>query len=304
MTELNLKPGDGDTLRKLLKIGSDVISIGLPVELADAMGLKASERLDRVDWKRWLPKVSKSKSILLWVQKRKDDDQDFFAALSRHLPSKCSLWTFHAMGVLMIDRLTGDAVQTLLTGSGLSDKECRNTGTGYYARRFIRTKGTKAQPVKKDEKVRKKTKSNPETSQRLEMQREKALEAIGMSDAKSNTAAFEAAVKESVKQASGNKKAFKEKLKAQEKAIAKKTLERAEAKKEAAAKKRAAKKKTLKKTVKKAAAKKKPAKKKPVKKKVAKKKAAQKKPAKKKPAKKKPAKKKASKKKAKKKSRR
>lgn len=94
-----------------------------------------------------MPRLLEAQTVLLWVTPRRDDDQDFLIALARHLAPGAHVYTFHAMTVMTVDRLTGDAVQLLLTSDGLAEAGCVNTGFGYYARRFVRAPGTVQQPL-------------------------------------------------------------------------------------------------------------------------------------------------------------
>lgn len=138
MSELNNVRIKGDQLIESLALKEPVIGVALPQALATALKLKPESLRSRPDWKTWMKEVPAAATVLYWVEERRDDDQAFLSALGKRLGDKATLWSFHAMAMLTVDRLTGDAVQKLLETCGLRDGRCANTGFGYYARSFTR----------------------------------------------------------------------------------------------------------------------------------------------------------------------
>lgn len=137
-------PVNPDQLRRVLAPEEPVAAIGFPPEASDALDIPAEWRLKRGEWKSWLPQFQTARTVLLWINPRREDDQAMFRAIGLCLSEGTRLFTFHAMSVLTSDRLTGDAVQQLLDDAGLLDSGCVNSGFGYYARRFVRKPGTTA----------------------------------------------------------------------------------------------------------------------------------------------------------------
>jgi|GEM_PF-4089892 len=138
MSELKNVRIKGDELTRSLDFKPKVLGIGLPAALATALKLGADNLRERDAWRDWINDITGAATVLLWIEERKDDDQAFLSALGKRLPEGALLWTFHAMAMLTVDRLTGDAVQKLLETFGLRDGKCANTGFGYYARSFKR----------------------------------------------------------------------------------------------------------------------------------------------------------------------
>lgn len=147
MTDHIESPIDATHVRRVLALDAALsapprqgylIGIGLPAALADALEIPPADRENRDGWLEWMPRIKRVGVALLWMPPRREDDQAFLAALASNLPISARLWSFHAMGIMTTDRLTGDAVQTLLATAGLADRGCVNSGFGYFARRFER----------------------------------------------------------------------------------------------------------------------------------------------------------------------
>lgn len=129
---------DGERLATSLELVSPVLAIEVPEAVCSALKIPAQAQVSRLTWREWLPQITSYKTVLLWIGPRGEEDQQALGALGRCLPAGTRLWSMHPMGVLVVDRLTGDAVQTLLETEGLVSGVCANTGLGYYARSFAR----------------------------------------------------------------------------------------------------------------------------------------------------------------------
>ncbi|MCA8938251.1 MAG: hypothetical protein KDB07_00455 [Planctomycetes bacterium] len=147
MDELDTSTFNADRFAKAIGLNAKLLSVSLPDAIADALKIASSARVSRDDWKSWLPRLSKVEIVLLWSTERRNDDQEFLSTLARVLPKGVIVWSFHHMLLQAIDRLTGDAVQTLLTTDGLVDGKCANTGIGFYVRSFKRAKGTTPEAI-------------------------------------------------------------------------------------------------------------------------------------------------------------
>ncbi len=128
-----------ERLREAVAGPEPVAGIALPSAVANALELIDGQLLDRDEWRSWIGSVPDLRSVLLWISPRREDDQEFLSALAKALHPDALLHSFHSMAMMTVDRLTGDAVQSLLNASGLSDRGCANTGMGYYTRRFVRS---------------------------------------------------------------------------------------------------------------------------------------------------------------------
>jgi hypothetical protein len=138
---------DSHALAAALPLAGPVIAIELPEPVASALKIAVSHRLARASWRSWVNRIGDAQTVLYWVSPREADDQEFLFALGAALKPGALLYSFHAMGMLTVDRLTGDAVLTLLETFGLRDAGCVNTGIGYYARRMKRDPNAKPEPL-------------------------------------------------------------------------------------------------------------------------------------------------------------
>lgn len=220
MSEFRLSGDDRTKLKKQLGVRGSVIAVGLPPELVSALGIRSTSVLERDKWKNWIVKIPKVDCFLLWIEERRDDDQEFLQRLARHLPKKAVLWSFHAMSVLLSDRLTGDAVQTLLLAGELDDKGCRNVGVGYYARRFVRARGSKAQAVERKKTTKVVVQAGKDVQKRNTIRTQKVREALERSKNLQSSASMKQALEDEktprrkkVAKKSASKKASKKKAK-------------------------------------------------------------------------------------------